>query len=97
MGGFLAKPKTFVENTFVKGLLQNRGAWIGLTQLSAIGHEKKWYWGDLSDPLEGFNDWATGEPNGSGGCGQLWEGQRGWDDNDCDKEIPFVCQLPVSD
>ena len=100
MGGFLAKPKTLVENTFVKGLVQNNegeNTWIGLTQLSDMVMDKKWFWGGHGDPLWRFNDWAPGEPAGNGRCGQLYdEDHYHWDDNDCDDERPFVCQLPVS-
>jgi hypothetical protein len=39
-----------------------------------------------------YMNWASGEPNGSGNCGQLYT-SGAFDDLDCNATLPFVCEV----
>ncbi|XP_066277357.1 C-type lectin domain family 18 member A-like [Branchiostoma lanceolatum] len=95
-GGTLVMPKSEDIHQFC--LLLKNGAdpnskfWIGMTD---VGTEGQWRYVD-GPAVVGFNKWATGEPNNSGGdegCGEyLPAGQDTWNDLSCTTPQKFICQ-----
>jgi len=72
--------------------LQWASWWLGLSDQEAEG---TFVWAD-GEPVT-FAPWSDGEPNDSGGredCAQVvpWSGR--WNDLDCARTLPFVCQSP---
>jgi hypothetical protein len=67
--------------------------WIGLSDNALEG---TFVWSD-NTPF-GYDAWAGGEPNNSGGdenCGHLWDAAGGeWNDIQCAVNMPYVCRLP---
>ncbi len=65
--------------------------WLGLSDRETEG---EFVWAD-AEPVT-FAPWSEGEPNDSGGredCAQVvpWNGR--WNDLDCARTLPFVCQV----
>ncbi len=63
--------------------------WVGFNDLDAEG---SWSWSN-EQPVT-YSNWASGEPNDSGGedCAQiLWSGYE-WNDATCASSLPFVCE-----
>ncbi|XP_078674665.1 uncharacterized protein LOC144912807 [Branchiostoma floridae x Branchiostoma belcheri] len=98
-GGRLAVIKTEAVFSFLVDLIQRvdgfKDYWFGLNDMAV---ENRWTWSD-GTPLRGcgFTKWFPGEPNSFGGdqdCGSLWAARAFlWDDNDCDFETYFICQI----
>eukprot|EP00058_Branchiostoma_floridae_P008272 XP_002593760.1 hypothetical protein BRAFLDRAFT_131810 [Branchiostoma floridae] len=69
---------------------------------TGIQVEGSWVWSDGGRLGDGdFANWAAGEPNnGYGGgqnCGQLWAYRDFfWDDESCDQEDYFICQVSLA-
>lgn len=95
LGGVLASIASEAEHTaFLRATLglQWTSWWLGLSDQRVEG---TFEWAD-GEPLA-FTRWGSGEPNDSGGredCAQLvpWNGL--WNDLDCGRRLPFVCQRP---
>ncbi|XP_070547897.1 tolloid-like protein 1 [Ptychodera flava] len=65
----------------------NTDIWINGYQ----NNDNTWVTTD-GDDLTGYNHWALGEPNGIGGCLQLWGAfGHGWDDSPCSVMKPYIC------
>ena len=63
--------------------------WSGFNDIDSEGN---WVWSNGEDVL--WTDWASGEPNDSGGedCSQfLWSGEQ-WNDAACASAQPYVCE-----
>ena len=99
--GYLATLTSAAENDFVRQKLTNDG-WIGAQSNPETTYPRTWYWvtgpeagtGFCSNPSSGtctsvnggFSNWASGEPNNSGGegCGQIYFANSGrWNDLPC--------------
>ena len=95
LGGVMASIASEDEHTaFLRATLglQWTSWWLGLSDQRVEG---TFEWAD-GEPLV-FTRWSNGEPNDSGSredCAQLvpWNGL--WNDLDCGRRLPFVCQRP---
>lgn len=95
-GGDLASVTTEDEyQAFLRATLglQWTSWWLGLSDRD---HEGTFVWADGEAVT--FTRWGDGEPNDAGGredCGQLvpWNGR--WNDLDCARRLPFVCDEPA--
>lgn len=95
LGGVFASIASELEHTAFRRAtlgLQWTSWWLGLSDQRVEG---TFEWAD-GEPLV-FSRWGSGEPNDSGGredCAQLvpWNGL--WNDLDCGRRLPFVCQRP---
>ncbi|XP_006819441.1 layilin-like [Saccoglossus kowalevskii] len=73
--------------------------WIGLFDYTNTGsvHVTNYGWTDgtmLTSDI--FQNWASGEPNYGGKCGQLWKATGyGWDNDRCDILKQFLCEYDV--
>ena len=92
----LATVRSAEENELLVHEAAGQTVWIGGTD-SAI--DDTWLWPN-GQVLKYYN-WAPGEPNNSGGdehCLQVYEGQSNnggqWNDNQCSRQIYYVCQTP---
>ncbi|XP_037387846.1 C-type mannose receptor 2-like [Pygocentrus nattereri] len=79
------------EDAFIKRLIWNhvgsdRPSWLGGYNSHVV--PSRWYWTDAS--VFDFNSWTQGQPDGSGHCLQT-NFKGGWDDLDCNQNLPFVC------
>uniref|UniRef100_A0AAR2LBX0 C-type lectin domain-containing protein n=1 Tax=Pygocentrus nattereri TaxID=42514 RepID=A0AAR2LBX0_PYGNA len=79
------------EDAFIKRLIWNhvgsdRPSWLGGYNSPVV--PSRWYWTDGS--VFDFNSWTQGQPDGSGHCLQT-NFKGGWDDLDCNQNLPFVC------
>lgn len=55
--------------------------------------EGHWVWASNLQPLEG-NYWCPGNPSNSGGHEDCLEFKDGhWNDDDCRKLQPFICEI----
>ena len=63
--------------------------WSGFNDRDSEGD---WVWSNGEEVV--YTDWASGEPNDSGGedCGQIiWSGYA-WNDLTCGSGLPFICE-----
>ncbi|KAI8116530.1 hypothetical protein FF38_07353 [Lucilia cuprina] len=66
---------------------------IGL-RYNAYKLEGVWKWISSGDDISEFF-WHDGEPNNESGhekCIHTWNGFFDWNDNDCDRNLPFICE-----
>ncbi|XP_035693304.1 uncharacterized protein LOC118427567 isoform X2 [Branchiostoma floridae] len=102
-GGHLADVREEAVHDFlvraIRAVNPGRDYWIGLNDQEVEG---SWVWSDGGRLGDGdFANWAAGEPNnGYGGgqnCGQLWAYRDFfWDDESCDQEDYFICQVSLA-
>lgn len=85
--------QTFVQTNFASGVgVGDR--WIGLARKATDPSTKasfKWVTGEVST----FDNWNTGEPNGSGACARIIAGVVGggrWADRSCDQVMQPICE-----
>jgi hypothetical protein len=89
-GARLANINNSTQNTSLHSLLDvGSSAWVGANDISSEG---TWLWhngGALS-----YTNWASGEPNNSGGedCGLMYESTAQWNDAGCSSTYKFVCE-----
>jgi Lectin C-type domain len=95
LGGHLATLRSDGDNAFVfrqANEYSHEKTWIGLNDLR---RKHTFSWADGS--AGAYTHWAPGEPNDAGGhedCGQLnrYFPDDGWNDEDCDQPLLFVCE-----
>jgi len=98
LGGVFASIAS--EDEYAAFLRATRGLqwtswWLGLSDSRVEG---VFEWVD-GEPLV-FTRWSGGEPNDSGGredCAQMMPWNGLWNDLDCTRRLPFVCQRPDRD
>ena len=94
-GGFLAEIQNVQQNDLMKKLLSDNkasGVWLGGSDLFQEG---KWFWTHSGIPVDDFTDWHAGQPddaNSGENCLNLPAVWKQWNDADCDRKLPFVCQ-----
>ena len=99
-GGKLAVPATAEENTALFNALKlpsaapsfqpNEGVWIGLSDRKEEG---KFRW--INDTPLANGNWMAGQPddaNGGEDCATLTLGDGKWNDLDCIRGLPFLCE-----
>lgn len=104
MGSRLVTLETDEEITWLYGYLYytpglRNNVWTG-----GFKHGNKWFWagGDKIDSQIKITDWASGQPNNSGGhqnCMKIFVEFRGnanellkWDDATCSEQWNYVCE-----
>lgn len=100
MGGKLVEIETAAENSFLKGVVDNRkhSYWIGL---SDVQEEGIWMWMDSKAKLSdtGFSSWVSGNPNNDGGnenCATINQNTGGrWNDWQCRQSIFYICESDI--
>jgi len=95
----LASIESRSENDFLVNYIRgdssyrNRQFW---TSGNYMDPRKGWHWSSNQRSVS-YTNWASGEPNGSGKCIQLWEGRNyQWDDATCyntPSNHGFICEI----
>merc|ERR1711976_61783 len=74
-------------------MYNNRQYWTSGNYMDRI---QGWHWANNQRALS-YNNWASGQPDGSGKCIQLWKDRNyTWDDADCEYtpySHGFICEL----
>ncbi|XP_025097514.1 perlucin-like protein [Pomacea canaliculata] len=93
-GGHLVEITSASENTFVRNLINSRGAgkvWLGINDLVQNG---RWELTSNGRRIP-YSNWARGEPNNwsNQACGAIYSNGQ-WDDDLCSvsRTFPFVCE-----
>ncbi|XP_025097512.1 perlucin-like protein isoform X2 [Pomacea canaliculata] len=94
-GGHLVEITSASENTFVRNLINNKGAgkvWLGINDFVQNG---RWVL-TLNGRGISYSNWARGEPNNlhnKQACGAIYSNGL-WDDEYCSvsRTFPFVCE-----
>ena len=105
-GGYLATVTSLIEHQFITQNIigSNSNIWIGGNDITTEG---SWIWenneGSINSIGVGFNLWATGEPNDSGGQDGLvawyssdsadYDSEKGWDDQSTSTALKFLCEF----
>ncbi|KAM7351889.1 lectin subunit alpha-like [Cochliomyia hominivorax] len=66
--------------------------WLGAYRING-----KFEWIASGEEIKEFF-WHKGEPNDKSGnenCIHTWENDFDWNDNDCERELPFICETSV--
>eukprot|EP00964_Phaeocystis_antarctica_P073571 scaffold45150_cov70-Phaeocystis_antarctica.AAC.1 len=90
----LASVQSAAQNALLLTIAAGNQVWIGGTDAASEG---AWVWSPSNTPLS-YTNWATGEPNNSGGedcvavVGIYYGGK--WNDDRCSKKKKYVCQQP---
>lgn len=66
--------------------------WLGAYRING-----QYEWPATGEKIKTFF-WHEGEPNDKSGnenCIHTWENVFDWNDNDCERELPFICELVV--
>ena len=99
LGGYLVEPYTQQENDYLEKIMFEHSPvdiWMG-------GHdaitEGKWFWATSGRAVsEAFTFWGPGQPNNyhnNQDCMQFQYRSKHWNDEECWKKLPFVCQKPI--
>ncbi|XP_037826928.1 lectin subunit alpha-like [Lucilia sericata] len=65
--------------------------------LGAYRTNGQFFWTATGEKIKEFF-WHKGQPDDKSGhenCIHTWEGYFDWNDNDCERELPFICDLNV--
>ena len=77
--------QTMSENIFIRNLTNNAGIpgylWIGVHKVCL----------NCSRTIDGYTNWAAGQPNGVSKCVMMDSGGQ-WHDFDCGYKFAFVCE-----
>ena len=93
----LFEPKNAAINTDIaakakaKGI--KHGPWIGIHD---INDENNFVYASNNAIKISWTNWKNGEPNNSGGkedCVQLSTTNGKWNDNNCNRQLQFVCKI----
>ncbi|XP_061167086.1 lectin BRA-3-like [Saccostrea echinata] len=91
LGGTLVNIENFEENAWIATQFTQNSIWIDATD---IGNEGVWRSFSTCQPT--LNNWSAGNPNnwrGSQNCATINYGGPGmWDDDNCFKNRPFICE-----
>ncbi|KAM7352657.1 lectin subunit alpha-like [Cochliomyia hominivorax] len=63
--------------------------WLGAYKVNGI-----FKWIETGEDIKLFL-WHAGEPNDKSGkekCIHTWDDEFDWNDNDCERELPFICE-----
>merc|ERR1712002_893364 len=92
-GANLIVMETEFENTEIQKHITHDGGidhvWIDLTRV-----EDKWMWAGQVETT--YTNWGWGEPNNLGlneDCVEINQSKDGWNDETCDHEIFYICEL----
>ena len=95
LGGYLAEVQSADENRFVAGMLPSYvklNLWIGYNDLEKEG---RWLWTNTGNSGT-YTNWTSGEPNNKNDqdCAviETYHGRTTWDDQDCGRHEPSVCE-----
>ncbi len=98
----LAVPNSQSEQAYIRDLFLKEfdqhpftELWIGCNDIEEEGN---WQHCPLKGDTNGYENWASGEPNNdfSSDCGTMLLNVNGhWDDYPCTNELYAVCELPV--
>lgn len=64
--------------------------WLGAYKIDGI-----FKWIESGENINLFL-WHAGEPNDKSGnekCIHTWDDAFDWNDNDCERELPFICEV----
>ncbi len=85
--------QSFVQTNYASGVGAS-DRWIGLSRKATDPSAKasfKWSTGEAAT----FDNWNTGEPNGSGACARMIVAVVGggrWADRSCDQVMSAICE-----
>ncbi|XP_072024892.1 C-type lectin galactose-binding isoform-like [Amphiura filiformis] len=111
-GGALARADSSALNTFLATYVAGQigVVWIGLNDRDSLeprpdgeAREGDFHWVDNDDHLHGFDSWARRQPDDGGrrreqDCVLInYNFLGGWDDDNCDEEFGYICQMPALD
>ncbi|XP_028842232.1 L-selectin-like [Denticeps clupeoides] len=78
----LVSLRNSTENSYASLAVGGNTAWIGM-------YKGSWTWSDQNNLI--FQNWGSGQPDNTYGCGGIYYSQSIWQDMPCDWKIPFVC------
>ncbi len=86
-GADVAVPDSAAENSFLFGM--NSSSWLGLDDIAVEGT-----WRTTSGALATYFNWASGEPNNSGGNEDcvIFPGSATWYDSGCATTAQVICE-----
>ncbi|XP_037825707.1 lectin subunit alpha-like [Lucilia sericata] len=91
----LFKIENYDEFEYLKSIIKAKYGrifpyWLGAYKINGI-----FKWVETGENVKLFL-WHAGEPNDKSGhekCIHTWEEDFDWNDNDCERELPFICEL----
>ena len=93
-GMTLAVPLTSRSNSIIRTIIPSSGVYKIHIGVNDKGSEGSWvsdYGGRLT-----WTNWRSGEPNDADGgedCGFMYQSDGRWNDDQCSRKEPFVCQF----
>ena len=95
-GGSLATARTASQNAFIQSLVTDN-TWLGLYDGEVEG---EWHWADTWTQVDGWTNWADGQPNNYGNqdCGIIYKkSDWKWADVKCSGSYGFICMKKMPD
>ncbi|XP_070533539.1 macrophage mannose receptor 1-like [Ptychodera flava] len=93
-GMTLARDTSESIHSAILAVIRNNG--LDITDVWVNGQQdsnNRWITSDGVE-LTSYHPWATGEPNESGRCIQLWANKGHlWDDTPCSAKQPYICEI----
>ncbi|XP_065358507.1 C-type lectin 37Db-like [Calliphora vicina] len=93
----LVSIKTREEMEYLKQFLKETYGGVSPLWLGAYRENGQYVWFATGEKIKNFF-WHAGEPNDKSGnenCIHTWETDFDWNDNDCELELGFICDLEV--
>ncbi|XP_056015753.1 perlucin-like protein isoform X2 [Ostrea edulis] len=92
-GGNLVHIDDAQENDWLSSKYTEESIWIGVDSQANDGVWRSVTTGEKAP----YINWSTGNPDNAEAkqhCGSLnWPGKGDWDDNNCSKKFPFICEV----